>query len=174
MAKVAFSKLGLKINNDVKTVVFNEQTIEVKQYLPIEEKLNLITSVINYSADENNFANPIKVDVYTALEIIESYTNITFTDKQKENAPKLYDMIICTGLYKTVVQTIPTNELDDLINAISHTIEAIYTYRNSAMGILDIITADYSDLKFDAESIRQNLADANNMEFLKNVLSNLG
>ena len=42
MAKVAFSKLGLKINNDVKTVVFNEQTIEVKQYLPIEEKLNLI------------------------------------------------------------------------------------------------------------------------------------
>ena len=43
MAKLAFSKLSLKVNNDVKTINFNEQTIEVKQYLPVNDKLELIS-----------------------------------------------------------------------------------------------------------------------------------
>jgi hypothetical protein len=41
----------------------------------------LITNVINLSADDNNFANPVKVSVYTTLEMIDAYSNITFTEK---------------------------------------------------------------------------------------------
>ena len=47
MAKVAFSKLGLKVNQDIKTIEFNGQNIEVKQYLPIQDKLRLISNIIN-------------------------------------------------------------------------------------------------------------------------------
>ena len=65
MAKLAFTKLGLKANNQIKTVLFNEQEIEVKQYLPINNKLELISNVINASHDDNNFANPVKVSVFT-------------------------------------------------------------------------------------------------------------
>ena len=89
MAKLAFTKLGLKTNTDIETLEFNEQTIEIKQYLPVNDKLTLISEVINNSADENNFANPVKVEVYVTIAIIEAYTNITFTDKQKEDIPKL-------------------------------------------------------------------------------------
>ena len=39
MAKVSLTKLGLKVNQDAKSIEFNEQIIEVKQYLPINEKL---------------------------------------------------------------------------------------------------------------------------------------
>ena len=85
MAKLTFTKLGLKTNSDVETLEFNEQIIEVKQYLPVNDKLTLISEVINNSADENNFANPVKVEVYTTIAIVETYTNITFTDKQKED-----------------------------------------------------------------------------------------
>ena len=67
MAKLAFTKLGLKTNNQIKTILFNEQEIEVKQYLPINEKLEMISNVINLSADDNNFANPVKVSVFTTL-----------------------------------------------------------------------------------------------------------
>ena len=35
MAKVSFTKLGLSKNQEVKIVEYNEQNIEVKQYLPI-------------------------------------------------------------------------------------------------------------------------------------------
>jgi hypothetical protein len=61
MAKLSFTKLGLKPNNEIKTINFNEQTIEVKQYLPVEDKLGLIGRVLELSHDQNNFSNPVKV-----------------------------------------------------------------------------------------------------------------
>ena len=42
MAKVAFSKLGLTKNTNVGSFEWNDQTIEVKGYLPIQEKMQLI------------------------------------------------------------------------------------------------------------------------------------
>jgi hypothetical protein len=98
MAKVSFTKLGLKINQEIKTIDFNEQLIEVKQYLPISEKLELMSTVINNSADDNNFANPVKTRVFTMLEIMYAYTNINFTEKQKEDPAKLYDILLSSGL----------------------------------------------------------------------------
>ena len=85
MAKVSLTKLGLKVNQDVKNIEFNEQIVEVKQYLPVNDKLELISNVINSAHDENNFSNPIKVSVFTTLEIMYAYTNVNFTDKQKED-----------------------------------------------------------------------------------------
>ena len=84
MAKVAFTKLGLKVNTDIKTIDFNEQNIEVLQYLPVNDMLSLIADIVNLSADENNFANPIKLEVFLMVEMLYSYTNISFTEKQKE------------------------------------------------------------------------------------------
>ena len=82
MAKVSFTKLGLSKNQEVKEVKFNEQIIEVKQYLPVNDKLMLISDVINMSMGENNFANPVQVSVFTTIGILEYYTNINFTEKQ--------------------------------------------------------------------------------------------
>jgi hypothetical protein len=81
MAKLAFTKLGLSKNQEVKIVEFNGQDIEVKQYLPVNDKFEVIGNIINRSADDNNFANPLKVEIFTALEIISTYTNISFTEK---------------------------------------------------------------------------------------------
>ena len=33
MAKVSLTKLGLKVNQDIKNIEFNEQIIELKKYL---------------------------------------------------------------------------------------------------------------------------------------------
>ena len=41
MAKVSLTKLGLKVNQDIQIIDFNEQDIEIKQYLPVNEKLML-------------------------------------------------------------------------------------------------------------------------------------
>ena len=73
MAKVSFTKLSLKQNNEIVIIDFNGQNIEIKQYLPVEEKLELIGRVLELSHDQNNFSNPVKVDVYTMLEIIDKY-----------------------------------------------------------------------------------------------------
>ena len=174
MAKVSLTKLGLKINQNVKNIEFNEQIIEVKQYLPINEKLELISSVINSAADENNFSNPVKENVFLTLEILYHYTNINFTDKQKEDPVKLYDLVVSSGLVNKVTDLIPEEELDEVINGVAQSVKAIYTYRNSVLGILESISQDYSALNLDATEIQQKLADPDNMALLKQVLTKLG
>ena len=174
MAKVSFTKLGLKKNEDIGILHINEQDIEVKQYLPINEKLELISSVINSAADENNFSNPVKENVFLTLEILYHYTNINFTDKQKEDPVKLYDLVVSSGLVNKVTDLIPEEELDEVINGVAQSVKAIYTYRNSALGILESISQDYSNLNLDATEIQQKLADPDNMALLKQVLTKLG
>lgn len=174
MAKIGFTKLGLKPNNEIQIIEFNEQTIEVKQYLPVEEKLELITNVLELSHDSNNFSNPIKVQVYTALEMIDKYTNISFTEKQKENPTKLYDLLNGNGLLEKIIEVIPQIEYDELIHGIYDTIDAVYGYQNSVMGILDNISKDYSNLSLDAASIHKDLADPENLALLKNIMTKLG
>ena len=174
MAKVSLTKLGLKVNQNVKNIEFNEQIIEVKQYLPINEKLELISSVINSAADENNFSNPVKENVFLTLEILYHYTNINFTDKQKEDPVKLYDLVVSSGLVNKVTDLIPEEELDEVINGVAQSVKAIYTYRNSVLGILESISQDYSGLNLEATEIQQKLSDPNNMALLKQVLTKLG
>lgn len=174
MAKLSFNKLGLKPNNEIKTIEFNGQIIEVKQYLPLEEKIQIITNVLQLSYDENNFANPVKVQVYTALGIIENYTNITFTDKQKENLPKLYDVLSGNGIIEQIIAFIPQTEYDILIQGVYDTIDAFYNYRNSVLGIINILKEDYSNLDFDASAIQAKLADPESLELLKGIMTQLG
>jgi len=81
MAKVPFSKLGLKkIKDDIVKIDFNGIEIEVKQYLPIDDKLQFVVNVISNAADGNRFYNPIKIEAFSTLEILFMYTNLSFTD----------------------------------------------------------------------------------------------
>jgi hypothetical protein len=134
----------------------------------------LISNVVNKSQDDNNFINPVKIDIFTALEVVDFYTNISFTEKQLEDPCKLYDLLIGTGLYNQIIAVIPRDEYGDLIAAVHDSITEIYKYRNSALGILDSISRDYSNLDLDAGSIQQKLADPDNMSLLKDVLTKLG
>ena len=174
MAKVSLTKLDLKLNKEVHVIEFNGQEIEVKQYLPVNNKLELIGNVINAAHDENNFSNPVKISVFTTLEILYAYTNINFTDKQKEDLTKLYDLAISSGLVSEIIKAIPEAEYQEILCGISDSIEAIYTYQNSVMGILDTIATDYSSLNFDATEIQKKIGDPENMALLKQVLTKLG
>lgn len=176
MAKVSFKNLGLKVDQGVKVITFNEQEIEVKQFLPVNDKLNLISMAINKAdaADENNFMNILKINLFFALEIIYNYTNLNITDKQKEDEPKLYDLFMSSGLYAAIIDAIPSEEYGTLRLSLTETVEAIYKYRNSVFGILDTISQDYSNLNLDASEIQSKLADPQNMELLKSVLTKLG
>ena len=174
MAKVSFTKLSLKTNQDIKTIEFNGQIIEVKQYLSINDKLILITNVIRDAYDENNFFNPIKIKAFTVLEVVFAYTNINFTDKQKEDPAKLYDAITSSGLWSLILEVLPDDEYYNLVEDISETTRAIYSYKNSALGILESVKDDYSDMDLKAEDIQEKLADPENLKLLKDILNKLG
>lgn len=174
MAKVPFSKLNLKKIDKVQVVTINGLEIEVKQYLPVAEKLELIANVLNNSADDNNFANPVKTYVLSHLEIIYAYTNLSFTDKQKEDPAKLYDILDTNGIIDSIILAIPPSEYDNLIEDITSTINAYYKYKNSALGILEAATTDYKNLDLEASDIQKKIADPDNLTLLKDVITRLG
>jgi hypothetical protein len=173
MAKLAFSKLGLKVNNQVVNINYNEQTIEVKQYISVNDKLKLISNIINNTVDEHNFCNPVKVKVYLLIGIIENYTNISFTEKQKEDIVKLYDLIQSNGLFDKILTAIPDEEFNDLLNSTWDSVDAIYTYRNSVMGILDNVSADYDNVNVDVNKTIEQIKNLDH-SFLSEVMNKLG
>lgn len=174
MAKVSFNKLGLKINSQVETVDFNGETIEVKQYLPIQQKLKMIGDILNAAHEtENNYSNPVKVEVLIALEIIFNYTNINFTDKQKEDSPKLYDLLYSSGLVNQIIQKIPSSEVAFVASGVRETSKAIYDYKNSVFGILNAVSQEYKDLDLDIENLTQKISEPENLSFVKDVLTKL-
>lgn len=174
MAKASFTKLKLKTDTSVKTINFNDIEIEIKQYLPINETISLIENIINNSATELKFYSPALVHLFYALEVIYNYTNISFTDKQKEEPAKLYDTIVSSGLWNAIEEAIPEDELDFICEALDDTINSVYKYQNSVMGILDTISQDYSTLSLDASEIQKKLNSAEGIEFLKDVMDKLG
>jgi hypothetical protein len=174
MAKIPFTKLQLKKINESKEFTYNEQIITVKQYLPIADKLALIGRVLNAASDEYNFANPVKLDMYLSLEIVFTYTNLSFTDKQKEDIGKLYDLLEENDIFDKVIELLPEQEYTTLWEGVVELADNIYAYQTSVLGILDAVGRDYKDLDLDAQKIQQELNDPNNMALLKSVLTKLG
>lgn len=179
MAKVPFSKLQAKVDggatqNFYYNLAGEEVHYEVKHYLPLTEKLELVSRIINNSIDDSGFYNPMRVKMYMTLEVVYAYTNLSFTEKMKEDPFKLYDILISTGIFTDIVNVIREKDWTEIQDNVWSTIKNIYDYKNSVMGILETVTSDYSNLNLDATEIQKKLADPDNMDFLRDVLSKLG
>ena len=173
--KVGLTKLGLKKNTNLTTIEWNGQIIEIKEYLPIQEKLNLIGRIVNQSLDDNNFANPARLEIFTTLELMYVYTNINFTDKQKEDFLGLYDLLISSGLWEIIVKKLyELGEFQIISETTQAIINEVYKYKTSALGILQAVSEDYSNLDLDADKIKEKISNKENVEFLKEVIDKMG
>ena len=111
---VTLSKLGIKANGKLcSTIKINDVPVEVKQYLPIDDKLNLIDITIQQSW-QDNIINPVLLEKNYMLNIIFKYTNLSFTDKQREDKGKLYDMLKSNDIINYVLAAIPKDEFNEL------------------------------------------------------------
>lgn len=177
MFKIPFSELKTSINTEVVYLPFgsedDEKYYEVKKYLPLEKKLELVANIVNQSVDDNGFYNPMRVKMFILLECVFAYTNLEFSEEDMENLFELYDRLVCAGIGLAMVDAIE-EELNIVTENVWETIKSVYAYRNSAMGILEHLTADYDNLKLDATEIQKILGDEKNLELLKNVITKLG
>lgn len=175
MAQITYTKLGIKpVVDEVKVIDWApELKIEIKQYLPLSKKLEVLTNIINASTDDNGFYNSAKIDFNQTLEIIFAYTNIKFTEKQKEDLMKLYDSFYSSGLIEKIFNLIPESELKWFDKHVRISIDKIYEYRNSIYGILDALKNDYNDLDLDIEKLREGLADDSNIGLLKEIVDKM-
>jgi len=143
MAKISFASLKLKANDAVKEVPILDGSIklEVKQYLPIEDK-NDIVQITLQKAEENGIYNDLLLEMYLSLNIIYLYTNLSFTDKQRENEAKLYDLLESSGIITAVIGAMPEEEYNKLYDMVQITKNDIMTYKNTAGAVLQSVIQD--------------------------------
>ena len=133
MAKISYASLKLKVDKSVATFDFNENKIEVLKYLPIEDKRDLVEITLQ-KAEENGIYNPVLLDMYFHLHLVYMYTNLSFTEKQKENEAKIYDTLACNRFFDKFFEV--------LMDYIEDTMEDIMTYKNTAGAVLQSVIQD--------------------------------
>ena len=155
MAKVTYASLKLKQKTSTNVFEFQGQNIEVLEYLPIEDKNDLI-SISLQKAEENGIYNPVLLDMYFHLNLAYLYTNITFTEKQKENEPKLYDALKANGFFDLLLENISEEEYSELYYYLEIMKEDFTTYGNSFAGVAKAWIYDLPKNAQTAEDIIKN------------------
>lgn len=160
----------------IKEIEFNGEKIKVKQYLPANQKLSLIGTIVELAHEEDfQFANPVKVNFFTCLEIVYAYTDLEFDPtEQEENPGDIYDRLHNSGLLDDIMAAIPQTECQEIVMGVDDTINAYYSYQNSVMGILDTVKQDYSNLDLDLKNINEEMANPNTLGTIKEILTKIG
>ena len=118
------------------TTDFNGNEIEVLDYLPIEDKYDLINIALQKSRIEGKY-NPLLLDMYFHLYLVYMYSNITFTEKQKESEEKLYDTLSSNHIIDRIIANIPEEEYNLLQEYIAEIISTKMEYNTSAASLIN-------------------------------------
>lgn len=151
---ISYASMKLKPITTTHEFEWNENKIEILDYLPIEDKYDLIMITLQKSF-EDGYYNPIKIDEFFHLHLIYMYTNINFTDKQKEDEHKLYDTLKSNGLIDKFVAEMNEFDYNELFTLLEDTKDAILKHKLSVTGL---IQSFINDLPKQAEAM-QNIID---------------
>ena len=162
----SYANMKLKVDTSTKTIELeNGISIEVLKYLPINEKYNLIEITLQ-KAYEGGIYNPLKLDMYFALNLVYLYSNISFTDKQREDETKLYDALQSNGILDKIIDAIEDDEYNNLYTLLVETEDKYTEYNRSLVGIIDKLSATVGQDADDLNKIINNFKP----EQFKNVM----
>ena len=146
--KVSYANMKLKTNTSVKTFEFGGQKVDVLQYLPAQDKYDLLMITLQKSLEDNIY-NEFKLNLYFELHLVYMYTNISFTEKQREDEFKLYDTLKSNGFYEKFFQVINEDEYNELFEQLNAIKNASFKNRRS---VAAIISGLIDDLPANAEA----------------------
>lgn len=170
MAKIAFTKLGKIKNSDPINCIIGNEEILIQTYLPIEEKLDLIQRIIEQAGNnEEGFYNIVKLEMFYTIEMLKTYTNISFTEKQLSNIPKLYDLIKLNHIWEEISKVLPKDEQQYIWENTCNLAREITNYNRSVLGVLKTMMNDYNISTFNLEEIAKTFQDENNFKLLKQI-----
>lgn len=134
-----YSDLKLIRNQETKEIQFGENTINVLQYLPIEDKIDIITQAVQDSFSYDTYIDAA-LEAFWQVYTVFYYTDLEFTDNQKENIFRLYDEMSSNGLLKTIMEAIPQEEISEIWEGLySFKISKEQNFRSLAIELRDIV-----------------------------------
>ena len=130
-----FSELELKINDKVRTLKFKNKDIKVKQYLPIQDKLNLIQIALQQSLDEGIYNDGL-LTAYFHTYVVMFYTDLEFTEEEKQDVLTLFNLMDSENLIGSVIELIPQSEFGDLLEMLNNQQKNNMIFKQSAAYVI--------------------------------------
>lgn len=132
-----FKDMNITLNNELKEVQIGDNIkFNVKQYLPAEDK-NALLEIAMQTADQGTILNTFALDAIFHTYLVFKYTDIEFTDEERENLFDLYDILEDNGIIDAVVAAIPIREYESLRTYLNEMVDSYLTYRNSTRALVE-------------------------------------
>lgn len=122
----------------LKEITLLGEKVQVKQYLPMADKQNILEMVIQ-TADAGTILNTLVLDAVFEIYLVFKYTDIEFTEEEKVDLLGTYDKLENNGVIETIIKEIPQMEYKILRDNLNAMIVDYKDYRNSAKGFLDTL-----------------------------------
>ena len=135
MANIKFEDLNLQTTNEIKTFKWGDKEIEVKQYLPVQDKYDLVMITLQKSFEDGIY-NPLKLDMYFHLNLLYLYSNIEFSEQEREDETNLCDKLENSGFMTEFLKTWNENEYNYLLDKIDDLQYKIEQYNATAASVL--------------------------------------
>lgn len=157
-----YSDINLKLNTNIKTFSINpEQEVQVLQYLPIEDKNDIIYIALQ-NAEENGIYNLLKLRMFFDLYITYLYTNLEFTVEEKDNPAELYDVLNSNGIISAIFNNMNPNEVKYLNEILEETLRMRLEYKST---IASVINGFIEDLPANAQAAKEIIEKFNPEDF---------
>ena len=136
--------------------------VEVKTYLPMEEKMNIAQLVLQQCI-EFNYVNPIKVEAYFNAMVCMKYTNIDFLGYTED-------------IYNLLQQVIDVcfEDYQELKGMVEEYLEKHEGYENSISGVINRTILDLPEKLKEAMNELDNLDTGKLLSVYNNIAENGG
>lgn len=138
-----YSDLKLKTKNEKTILKLNngQYEVEVLQYLPILDKIDLIDIALQ-KAEEGLGYNELKLEMYFNLNIVYLYSNLEFTAEEVENEEQLYDELESNGIILDIIGAMNDDEYNFLVDHLEIIKENKMKFKNSVAGVAQSFIQD--------------------------------
>ena len=134
--KVSYTNMKLKVNTEVNTFEFAGQKIDVLKYLPAKDKYDLLMITLQEATEQDDAYNDFLISMHFELNLVYMYTNISFTEKQREDEFKLYDTLKSNGFFNLFYQALNEDEYNELFASLNALRKDTITYKLSMSSVL--------------------------------------
>lgn len=176
--QIKFSDLKFaKLENNFTDFIFKNEVIKVKFYLPIEDKIKLVSYILDKAVDENGITiSPTKKRISFVVGFLNYYTNIDFTEKElNEDIYKTYDIIVTNNLFQDIWEkNLSSNEKIELTNFVEDTMTGYEKFASSFVGAMQMISNDANKMSNDLDNIMQQISNKEGIAELIDIKNIMG
>lgn len=153
--EINYKDLGLTVDKSRSTFDFNGIEIEISNYLPIQDKYDLIMITLQKSY-EDFYYNDIKLDLFFKLNLLYAYTNIIFSKEDREDEAKLYNEVVSSGLMDTFLNNFNETEYQSLRALLTSLVKSCSEAKRSIVSLArDAIENLPGNMQKAVESLRE-------------------